>query len=93
MIRRTHRHELFGTSMVKLPENHQMTKPLAFNNIERKIYDTIKKSFVLKVNRMMGDSGRSTEERSRTFLLLVLRLRQMTSHLFMLQETMEELFE
>ena len=91
MIRRTHEDELMGTAIFKLPENHQETITLEFNKVERMIYDTLKRRYRDAINAAVKE--RTLEERSRLVLLMFLRLRQLTSHLFMCQATMERLFE
>ena len=78
--------------MVKLPENHQATIRLKFNDVERMIYEVIKENFIERVNAAKPQFGYTDEDRSKLVLVLILRLRQMTSHLFMLQAVMEEIF-
>ena len=82
-----------GTAILKLPKAHQQTKYLVFNEIERQIYTKVEKRFVKCLNTALSDGTRTEDDRRRLMLTMVLRLRQMTSHLFMLQETMEEMFE
>lgn len=91
MIRRTHDDELMGTAIFKLPENHQKTITLEFNRIERAIYEIIKARFIIAINKAV-EIGK-LEERARLVLMMFQRLRQLTSHVFMLQESMERFME
>ena len=87
MIRRTHKDELLGTAIFKLPANYQETITLEFNKVERMIYEIIHMRFIKAINKAV-ELGK-LEQRARLVLMMFQRLRQMTSHVFMLQESLE----
>ncbi|MCJ1402525.1 hypothetical protein MMC11_005745 [Xylographa trunciseda] len=91
MIRRVYTDTLFGAPLVKLPENHERTIAIEFSPVERAIYEIIRARFIQRINTWQS---RGVLEKSyNSVLVMLLRLRQMTAHTFMLQETMEDLFE
>ncbi|KAL9605751.1 MAG: hypothetical protein Q9179_001060 [Wetmoreana sp. 5 TL-2023] len=91
MMRRTHSNKIMGRPIVTLPENHQETIPLEFNPVERALYDAVKRRFIRIINQR-GRNG-TLEKSYNNVLTMLLRLRQMTAHPFMLQDTIENLFE
>ncbi|MCJ1469878.1 hypothetical protein MMC07_008522 [Pseudocyphellaria aurata] len=91
MIRRTHSNLLFGAPILKLPEVTQRTYTIEFNAIERIIYEAVSKRYIQHINNR---SRAGTLERSyRNVLTMLLRLRQLTAHPFLIQETVEDIFE
>ncbi|MCJ1435588.1 hypothetical protein MMC27_004962 [Xylographa pallens] len=91
MIRRVYTDTLFGAPLVKLPANHERTILIDFSPVERSIYEIVRTRFIQRINSWQT---RGVLERSyNSVLVMLLRLRQMTAHTFMLQETMEDLFE
>ncbi len=91
MIRRTHRNTLFGFALVDLPKNVQRTISVEFNQVERAIYEAVKNRYIQKINRNSRDGV--LEKSYSNVLTMLLRLRQLTAHPFMLQQTIEDLFE
>ncbi|KAI9775902.1 MAG: hypothetical protein M1835_005663 [Candelina submexicana] len=91
MIRRTHADSLFGAPLVQLPENHQQTIPVDFNEVERAIYDTVRARYIRKIHsyRQKG----LLKHKYNNILTMLLRLRQLTAHIFLLQEVIEDIFE
>lgn len=90
MIRRTHGERMFGAPILKLPTAHQATFWCDFNTIERKIYDVVEKRFAERLQieaRTQKDKGYSNG------LVMLLRLRQLTSHVLMLKLVMQDLLE
>ena len=91
MIRRTHRDTLFGSALVKMPENTQRTIVVEFNPVERAIYEAVRKRYIQNINRRSRDGV--LQRCYSNVLTMLLRLRQLTAHPFMLQQTIEDLFE
>ncbi|KAL8991057.1 MAG: hypothetical protein Q9169_007960 [Polycauliona sp. 2 TL-2023] len=91
MMRRTHADTVMGRPLIILPENHQRTITIELNVVERAMYDMVQRRFVLAINQCGRDGN--LEKRYRSVLHMLLRLRQMTGHPFMLQDIVENLFE
>ena len=91
-LRRTHASNLMGRPLVVLPPYTQKTVPLDFNRVERVLYDCVERRFQHAINRMSRE-GTTPEKGYRHYLSMLTRLRQMTAHPFMLQETMMDLFQ
>ncbi|KAL8735482.1 MAG: hypothetical protein Q9181_002789 [Wetmoreana brouardii] len=91
MLRRTHADTIMGRPLVLLPRNTQRTIELEFNPVERAIYESVQRCFIQVINQR-GREG-TLEKSFAHVLLMLLRLRQMTAHPFMLQNTIERLFE
>lgn len=91
LIRRTYKNQLFGAPILKLPEITQKTYSIEFNAVERTIYEAVSKRYIQHINNR---SRAGTLEKSyRNVLTMLLRLRQLTAHPFLIQETIEDLFE
>ena len=91
MIRRTHSDTLFGAPLIIFPRNHQHTVLLEFSRVERAIYEIVRARFIKRINSY---AKKGVLEKSYTSVLtMLLRLRQLTCHVLMLQETIEDLFE
>lgn len=80
---------LFGRPLLKLPEIEHATIPLEFNEFERCIYNIVKARFVNQINNY-AKQGVLTKKYS-SILTMLLRLRQLTSHILLVQETLEDL--
>ncbi|OCL08694.1 hypothetical protein AOQ84DRAFT_35896 [Glonium stellatum] len=91
MIRRTHKDVMFGGPILKLPKATPITHWCEFNEIERIIYDIVRRRFVEKIN--MYAQARQLDKCYYHVFVMLLRLRQLTGHILMLQLTMENLLE
>ena len=91
MIRRTHLDTLFGAPLVIFPRNHQHTALLEFNGVERAIYEIVRSRYIKRINSY-AEKG-LLEKSYSNVLTMLLRLRQLTCHVLMLQQTIEDLFE
>ncbi|KAL6719078.1 hypothetical protein ACLMJK_003313 [Lecanora helva] len=91
LIRRTYKSTLFERPIIEMPATHQETIELEFNIVERKIYNIIHARYIRAINKASLEG--TLEQRGKLVLTMLLRLRQMTAHIFMLQETMEKIFE
>ncbi|KAF1839467.1 hypothetical protein BDW02DRAFT_635750 [Decorospora gaudefroyi] len=91
MIRRTHADEMFGAPILKLPQADQGTYWCEFNSVERCIYDIVRIRFAKNIN-MWARKG-DLEKSYSNALVMLLRLRQLTSHVLMLQFVMSDLLE
>ena len=90
MIRRDYSDTLMGEKIVSLPENHVTTVAVTFNATERAVYDTVQKRFIERINSYCraGD----IKLKYNNVLTMLLTLRQLCSHLYLVQDTIEEIF-
>ncbi|KAI4704056.1 hypothetical protein J4E81_001120 [Alternaria sp. BMP 2799] len=91
MIRRTHADEMFGAPILKLPQADQSTFWCKFNSVERSIYDIVRARFAKCIN-MWAQNGTLDKSYSNA-LVMLLRLRQLTGHILMLQFVIRDLLE
>ncbi|KAK0316053.1 hypothetical protein LTR82_012346 [Friedmanniomyces endolithicus] len=91
MIRRTHADSLFGARLLELPQPEQRTFWVEFNTVERQIYDTVKKRFIERINTISKEGG--LEKKYHHIWTLILRLRQLCSHPFLIQGPICELLK
>ena len=90
MIRRVYEDELFGRKLVNLPKMHHDYTYLNLNMVEGSFYDIISARYAKAINA----AAKEGEERKKDMIIRrILRLRQITSHLLMLQEYMERAFD
>ena len=91
MIRRTHKDSFLGAPLLKLPKNNQRTILIDLNSVERTLYEMVRKRYAKKITRyhLQGVA----EKNKRNILTWLLRLRQMTSHCFLLQAEIQDLIE
>jgi len=91
MIRRSHADILFGAPILKLPKATPLTHWCEFNDVERNVYDIVQHRFALTIN-CMAQKG-ELDKSYGNVLVMLLRLRQMTSHILMLHLVMKDLLE
>lgn len=87
LIRRTHATTLLGKPLIQLPQNHQRTIYLEFNTFERAIYDMIYERYIKGIN-YLSNQGK-LEEQHGLVLTMLMNLRRLTAHPFLIQETIE----
>ena len=88
MVRRTHKDELFGAPILKLPQINHETVEVEFNEVERSIYRIVESRFVNKI-RAYARADAIDKSYQRVFVLL-LRLRQLVGHILLIQKTLKE---
>lgn len=91
MIRRTHADRMFNAPILKLPQANQTTYWCEFNGVERCIYNIVHQRFAARIN-MWAKKG-TLERAYSNVLVMLLRLRQLTGHILMLQFVMRDLLE
>lgn len=91
MIRRTHATRLCGKPLLQLPKNHQRTIYVEFNNVERALYNLVHKKYVQGINYFSSQG--LLEEKHNLVLTMLQKLRQMTSHIFLVQDTIERFLQ
>lgn len=74
-----------------LPRNTHNTITLQFNNVEREIYEAIRERCVRAINNMARNED--LEKKFPVVIYMFQRLRQMVSHIFQVQESIEREFE
>ena len=90
-IRRTHATQLCGQPLIQLPKNHQRTIYVEFNSIERALYDMVLDRYVKGINHLSSEG--LLEKKHHLILTMLQKLRQMTAHPFLIQDTIERLFQ
>ena len=99
---------MFGRPILKLPPIASVTIPVEFSSLEKVIYQVVKDRFVQKIKAFV-QRGSTEKKYQSIFVLYVapyssstsaltfpprlLRLRQLTCHCFLVQETFKELLE
>jgi hypothetical protein len=91
MIRRTHADRMFNAPILKLPQADQATFWCDFNPVERCIYDIVHARFTKTIN--MWQANGQLEKSYSNAMVMLLRLRQLTAHVLMLQFVMRDLLE
>ncbi|KAJ4301538.1 hypothetical protein N0V90_003631 [Kalmusia sp. IMI 367209] len=91
MIRRDHSDILFDAPILKLPEASQMTHWCEFNSVERSIYEIVRQRFAKRIN--FSSNKGELEKSYSNALVMLLRLRQLTAHILMLQFVVQDLLE
>lgn len=83
MTRYTHRNQLFGARLVNLPKARAETVHLTFTRLEHAIYEIVRTRFATRIQQL-SDDGQLRSKMTHLFVLM-LRLRQLTSHPLMIQ--------
>lgn len=91
MIRRTMKDKVLGFPIVSLPPTHQTTVRLEFNSVERLLYSIICRRFIRALNKASARSD--IEKRPSYGFVMLLRLRQMAAHAFLIQEVLQQMFD
>ncbi|KAK5748859.1 hypothetical protein LTS12_021097 [Elasticomyces elasticus] len=91
MIRRTHLDTLFNARLLDLPAPKEHTFWVEFNDVERQIYEIIKKRYVEHINTISKQG--SLEHQKKHIWTMILRLRQICSHILLVQGPMCDLLE
>lgn len=90
LIRRTFRDKLLGRPLIELPNTHPHLKRLTFSNQEQALYRLVERCFRENLNRHLS---RGTAARSYgVFFVQLLRLRQLTNHPFLIEQTIKDVF-
>jgi SNF2 family DNA or RNA helicase len=89
MLRRTHVDTLFNSPIVKLPGIAHETIKVEFNEVERAIYKIVKSKFINVINTYSKSGGIETHYRH--ILAMMLKLRMLTGHALLIQDTLKEL--
>jgi SNF2 family DNA or RNA helicase len=89
MLRRTHADELLGAPILKLPKLQSRTVTIEFNIIEKAIYRIVKERFVENIRAYVRTD--SVEKKYQSIFVLLLRLRQLTAHCLLVQDTLTDL--
>ncbi|OJD35651.1 dna repair protein rad5 [Diplodia corticola] len=91
MIRRTHRDTLFGAPIVRLPKASDRVHWVHFNDLERAIYEIVHRRMVARVNSFAREN--TLQRNYRNVLTMLLRLRQMTGNVLLVEVVMKDLLE
>jgi len=88
MIRRSHNDTLLGAKLLVLPKTVFTTYYCHFEEIEKRIYDVIKRRFAERINLIGKEDSKKIHH---TAFTLLLRLRQLVGHILLIQDTIREL--
>jgi SNF2 family DNA or RNA helicase len=91
MIRRTHLDTIFGRPLLQLPGISTKTVTVEFNKCEKAVYNIVKNRFIAKI-RFYAKSG-NLDKKFQSIFVLYLRLRQLTGHILLIQQTLKDLME
>ncbi|KAF2143698.1 uncharacterized protein K452DRAFT_325644 [Aplosporella prunicola CBS 121167] len=91
MLRRTHRDILFGAPILKLPKGDQRIFWVQFNPLERAVYNIVKQRMIKRINAI-ARKGLIKENYSHV-LTMLLRLRQLTGHILLVESTMQDILD
>ncbi|KAK8249972.1 SNF2 family N-terminal domain-containing protein [Phyllosticta capitalensis] len=91
MIRRTHKDSLFGAPILKLPKTDESLLECEFNDTERAIYDIVRKRMIARINSFSRDNA--LQRNYSNILVMLLRLRQMTGNVLLVETVMRDLLE
>ncbi|KAK4574889.1 hypothetical protein LTR86_001731 [Recurvomyces mirabilis] len=89
MIRRTHLDTLFNARLLDLPEPTEHTLWLEFSDVERQIYEIVKRRFVERINTIARQGN--LEKQFNHIWTMILRLRQICAHILLIQSTIVDL--
>ena len=87
----THQDTMFGRPILQLPPITTKTIELEFTVLERTIYRIVRDRFIQKIKGIQG--GGNPRGGYNMFFALLLRLRQLTAHILLIQKTLKELME
>ena len=91
MLRRTHRDLIFGLPILKLPDAREDIFWVSFNDLERAVYEIVRSRMIKRINRL-SLAGRADANYS-NILAMLLRLRQLTGHILMIESSLKDLLE
>ena len=91
MIRRTHLDTIFGRPLLQLPGISTKTVEVKFNECEKAVYNIVKNRFIAKI-KFYARSG-NLDKQFQSIYVLYLRLRQLTGHILLVQQTLKDLME
>ncbi|KAH0536030.1 hypothetical protein FGG08_007079 [Glutinoglossum americanum] len=90
MIRRTLKDKMFNRPIVELPETYTSVRRVDFSKEERCLYEIIEERFRMDFNLFLREG--TAKRNYRTMVVKLLRLRQLTAHPFLLQQTIQDIF-
>ncbi|KAI9723156.1 MAG: hypothetical protein M1828_004259 [Chrysothrix sp. TS-e1954] len=91
MLRRTHESTMFGAKLLNLPKPTRHTLVVHFSELEKQIYDVVRRRFILMINNF-ARAGELRKKYSH-LLTLLLRLRQLAAHPLLIQDSIRDLLQ
>jgi SNF2 family DNA or RNA helicase len=91
MIRRTHLDSLLGAPIITLPKATENLHWCKFNEVERVVYETVRRRMIQRINKL--SRSKELDSHYSNILTMLLRLRQLTCHILMLEQPMRDLLE
>ncbi|MCJ1311340.1 hypothetical protein MMC25_005011 [Agyrium rufum] len=83
--------KILGKPIVSLEQNHEMTVAVDFTKVELAIYNLVRERSIKKINKMQREGN--LHKNYSHVLTMLLRLRQITSHIFLIQDDLQDLAE
>ncbi|KAI9883645.1 MAG: hypothetical protein M1823_004592 [Watsoniomyces obsoletus] len=90
MMRRTLKTRMFGRPIIDIPKAHETVERINFTKAERALYDTLEERFRMDINSYFLQGA--ARQNYGNFYIRLLRLRQATSHPYLLEEAIRETF-
>ena len=91
MLRRTGSDEIFGRPLINLPALAHETIALDFTPFEQATYDIVRTRFILRLNELSAQG--QLQKQSKNIFTMLLRLRQICSHVMLVSHTLKDLLE
>jgi SNF2 family DNA or RNA helicase len=91
MIRRTHLDTLLGAPIITLPKATENLHWCKFNEVERAVYETVRRRMIQRINKL--SRTKELDSNYSNILTMLLRLRQLTGHILMLEQPMRDLLQ
>jgi SNF2 family DNA or RNA helicase len=91
MIRRTHADKVMGAPIVILPRASEQIRWVKFNDVERSIYEIVRSRMIKRINKL--SRSKELDANYSHVLTMLLRLRQLTGHILLVETAMRDLLE
>ena len=91
MVRRTMKDKVLGRPIAELPPFTLEVERLDFNAVERTVYNIIMRRCIRYFNKASAEGD--LEKKTGYGINMFIRLRQMTAHIFLIQEILQDIFD
>ncbi|KAF2671748.1 P-loop containing nucleoside triphosphate hydrolase protein [Microthyrium microscopicum] len=91
MLRRTYADSMLGEALVKLPRTSKTETWVTLNPVERQVYTVVRNRIIEQINSMVRTNANPAGGLSHCIFTMILRLRQITSHILLIEELMKDL--
>jgi hypothetical protein len=91
MLRRLHSEQLLGQPILVLPKPTHKEVWVTFNTLERAVYDIVRERITERINSWSRQNDGTLEKNYRTILTLLLKLRQLVSHVLIVENCLKDI--